>query len=61
MPDYRLYCLDGANKINRAEWLDAKSDEDAIMIARSLEEPVDCELWSGTRLVARIPRVRARA
>ena len=26
MPDYRLYCLDGANKISRAEWIDAKSE-----------------------------------
>lgn len=55
MPDYRLYCLDGANKITRAEWIDAKSDEDAIMIARSLKKTVPCELWCGTRLIARIP------
>jgi len=58
MPDYRLYCLDGANKISRAEWIDAKSDEDAIMIARSHEKPVTCELWLGKRLVARIPAFR---
>jgi hypothetical protein len=55
MPDYRLYCLDGANKISHAEWIDAMSDEDAIMIARSHEKPVAWELWLRNRLVARIP------
>jgi hypothetical protein len=61
MPEYRLYCLDGANKISRAEWIDAKSDEDAIMIARSQEKPVNCELWLGARLVARIPAFQPAA
>jgi hypothetical protein len=44
MADYRLYCLDGVNKITSAEWIDAKSDDDAIMIARSLKRSVTCEL-----------------
>jgi hypothetical protein len=61
MPDYRLYCLDGANKISRAEWIDAKSDEDAIVIARSHEKPVNCELWLSNRLVARIPAFQPTA
>jgi hypothetical protein len=61
MPDYRLYCLDGANKISRAEWIDAKSDDDAIMIARSHEKSVNCELWLRSRLVARIPAFQSTA
>jgi hypothetical protein len=59
MPEYRLYCLDGANKITRAEEINAKSDEDAIMIARSRKMPVKCELWYRDRLVARIAAHRA--
>jgi hypothetical protein len=55
MSKFRLYCLDGANKITRAEEIDAKSDEQAIEIVRSKKLPVKCELWSRDRLVARIP------
>ena len=58
MADYRLYCLDGVNKITSAEWIDAKTDGDAIMIARSLKKSVDCELWCRGRLIARIPAFR---
>jgi hypothetical protein len=61
MPNYRLYCLNGANKISRAEWIDAKSDDDAIVIAQSRGNPVDCELWLGNRLVARIPAFQPTA
>ena len=55
MPEYRLYCLDGANKITRAEGISAESDEQAIARARALKLPVKCELWQRDRLVARIP------
>ena len=54
MPDYRLYCLDGAGKITRAEVIDAENDDDAVMIARAARKPVHCELWQRDRLVARI-------
>jgi hypothetical protein len=55
MPEYRLYCLDGANRITRAEQVSAKGDEDAVEIARAMKLPVKCELWQRDRLVARIP------
>jgi hypothetical protein len=54
MPEYRLYCLDGANRITRAEQVVATSDEQAIEAARSMKLPVKCELWQRDRLVARI-------
>jgi hypothetical protein len=55
MPEYRLYCLDGANRIARAEAVSAASEEDAIAIARAMKLPTKCELWYRDRLVARIP------
>jgi hypothetical protein len=55
MPEYRLYCLDGANKITRAEGISAASDAEAIDAARAMKLPVKCELWQRDRLVARIP------
>jgi hypothetical protein len=54
MPEYRLYCLDGANRITRAEQIVATNDEQAIAAARSMTPPVKCELWQRDRLVARI-------
>ena len=55
MPKYRLYCLDGANKITRAQEIDAKGDDDAMAIVRSMKLPAKSELWCRERLVAQIP------
>ena len=56
MRDYKLYCLDGTKRIQRAaDVISARSDEDAIDIARGLDMPMACELWQGRRLVATIP------
>ena len=55
MAHYRFYCVDGAGKITRAQFIEADNDEDAIMIARSFEEPVKCELWQRDRLITTIP------
>ena len=55
MQSYRLYCLDGG-RIIKGEWLDAPGDAEAIESARSKNSDVDCELWLGKRLVARLPK-----
>lgn len=56
MPDYKLYCLDGARRIARApDVISAESDEEAIAAARGLGMASACEIWQGRRLVATIP------
>lgn len=55
MAHYRFYCVDGAGKITRAQFIEADCDEDAIMIARSFKELVKSELWQRDRLIATIP------
>lgn len=57
MPEYKVYCLDGAKRIARAaEVLSAAGDEQAIAAARSLVSAGGaCEIWQGRRLVATIP------
>ena len=55
MTDYRLYCLDEHGKIAEAEWIEASSDYEAIVIARAKRLSVNCELWEGSRLVANVP------
>lgn len=51
---YRLYCLDGACKVASAEWIEADDDTVAINIAQERHDGYECEVWQGTRLVARL-------
>jgi hypothetical protein len=55
MTDYRLYCLDGTRKIGTGEWMEAATDDDAIVLVRAKNLALNCELWDQTRLVSRIP------
>jgi hypothetical protein len=54
--EYRLYGLDGVNKVSSGEWFDAEDDQTAIEVAKRMMDGHDCELWKGKRFVARIPR-----
>ncbi|MEO5612794.1 MAG: hypothetical protein ABIT68_08645 [Sphingomicrobium sp.] len=55
MREYRLYCLDGAKRIQHAaQVITAQDDEGAIDVARGLDMPMTCELWHHQRLVATI-------
>lgn len=51
---YRLYCLDGVNKVASAEWIEADEDEAAIEIAKERQDGYECEVWQSSRLVARL-------
>ena len=54
MIDYRLYCLKDGQIIGTAS-LKAEDDVAAVEAARARRSGVDCELWSGSRLVGFIP------
>ena len=60
MADYRLYGLDGVNKVSSGEWFEADDDEAATNVARKMMDGHDCELWQGKRFVARIEHKRGR-
>ena len=60
MADYRLYGLDGVNKVASGEWFDAEDDLAAIEVAKEKMDGRDCELWQGTRFVTRIASERKR-
>jgi hypothetical protein len=52
--NYRLYCLkDGC--ILSMSLFEAEDDVAAMEAARARRSQIDCELWSGSRLVAFIP------
>ena len=53
MPDYRLYCLNGAGRISLADWIEAETDEEAVEKARTMMHGArKCEVWQRQRLVA---------
>ena len=58
--DYRLYGLDGVDRVASGEWIEAEDDETAIEAAKQMMDGHDCELWQGSRLVARIRHKRGR-
>jgi len=56
LAEYRLYCLDKRGRIARRQDIEAVDDGAAIEFARTVEPDQDCELWSGSRKVALIPK-----
>lgn len=54
MAGYRVYCLDGVNKVASGDWIETDDDEAAIEIATEKHEGHACEVWQGGRLVARL-------
>ena len=54
MANYRIYCLDGANKVASAGWIEADDDEAALTLVEERHDGYKCEVWDGKRLVARI-------
>ncbi len=55
MPDYRVYCLGDDGRIGLADWLEADSDEQAILKARETRRGADrCEVWLKNRLIAKL-------
>lgn len=52
MSSYRFYC---GGRIDLADWIEASTDEEAILKAREMRpDATKCEVWLGTRLVAKI-------
>ena len=56
--EYRLYGLDGVNKVASAVWIEAEDDQRAIEAAKKMMDGQDCELWQGRRLIARLAHSR---
>ena len=55
MAQYRIYCLDGAGRIEMADWIEAADDKEAVKQAHDLKlHALKCEIWQEDRLVAKL-------
>lgn len=54
MPIYQVYCLDVEGRKVEIKEIDARSDNDAILMAQSLNGLRQCEIWRGQRLIAEV-------
>jgi hypothetical protein len=55
VPAYRLYYLDGAGRVDSADWVEAEDDSSATEAARKLlDKGVYAELWLNQRFVTRL-------
>lgn len=55
MPDYRVYCFDGKNRIASGEWIKAADDAAALALVSVKRLSVRCEVWESQRLVGHVP------
>ena len=56
MASYRLYGLDGVRRVASGEWIEADDDRAAIEAAKEKFDGKRCEVWQGSRLIARLER-----
>lgn len=56
MAGYRLYFLDDNGRIRDAAEFECAADEHALAEAEQRHDGRAMELWSGARMVSRIPR-----
>jgi hypothetical protein len=59
MPNYRVYCYDGAGKLWVADWVEAADDDAALAAARAMKVAVKCEVWERDRLVGAVETPRS--
>lgn len=55
---YKVYHLDKAGRIITASWVQAESDDQALLAVAALAMPTDAEVWHLNRMVALVPAHR---
>ena len=54
MARYKVYCIDGGEKVVSAASFEADDDDAALAAVRERHDGYKCELWQGERLVSRL-------
>jgi hypothetical protein len=55
LQEYRVFCIGADRRITERHEFCAASSDEAIEHARRHHGSTDCELWSGTKLIAVLP------
>jgi hypothetical protein len=58
MRSYSVYSVDEHGSISGQRTLDAVSDEEAIFAVRSMQRPLETEIWDRDRRIATVPAYR---
>lgn len=54
MSQYRIHFLDLAGKFVDSREIEARTDGDALLVARRTEASANCEVWAQNRLVGTV-------
>jgi hypothetical protein len=54
MSQYRIHFLDMSGKFIDAHEIEARTDGDALLVARRTEASTHCEVWARNRLVGTV-------
>ena len=58
MPSYSVYSVDEKGSISGQRTLDAVSDEEAVFAVRSMQRPLETQIWDRDRRIATVPAYR---
>jgi hypothetical protein len=59
MKHYRVYSIDDHGRITGDRTIDAQNDDEAVFAVRSMQRPLNTEVWDHDRRVAKIPAYSA--
>lgn len=55
MREYQIYSIDEGGRITGNRTIEAVSDEEAVFAVKSMQRPLNTEVWYRDRRVGRIP------
>lgn len=55
MKTYHVYSVDEHGSISGNRTIEAANDDEAVFAVRSMQRPIETEIWDRDRRVARVP------
>lgn len=59
MKTYQVYSVDENGSISGNRTIEAANDDEAVFAVRSMQRPLETQIWDRDRRVARVPGHRA--
>jgi hypothetical protein len=58
MKSYEVYSVDENGSISGSRTIEASNDDEAVFAVRSMQRPLETQIWQGDRRIARVPAYR---